>query len=71
MPPGWMRVLSAFRWMSALKPAGTRRTKADPAESDAAPYNMWTRAAPFDSLRIADIGDMLINTFDLRMPCAA
>ncbi len=30
------------------------------------PYNMWTRAAPFDSLRIADIGDVPINTFDLK-----
>ena len=30
------------------------------------PYNMWTRAAPFDSLQVADIGDVPINTFDLR-----
>jgi guanidinobutyrase len=30
------------------------------------PYNMATRAAPFDSLRIADIGDVAINTFDLK-----
>ncbi len=30
------------------------------------PYNMWTGAAPFDSLRIADIGDVPINTFDLK-----
>ena len=30
------------------------------------PYNMWTRAAPFDSLRINDIGDVPINTFDLK-----
>jgi len=29
------------------------------------PYNMATRAAPFDSLRIADIGDVAINTFNL------
>jgi guanidinobutyrase len=29
------------------------------------PYNMATRAAPFDSLRIADAGDVAINTFDL------
>lgn len=29
------------------------------------PYNMATRAAPFDSLRIADIGDVPINTFNL------
>ena len=29
------------------------------------PYNMATRAAPFDSLRIADAGDVPINTFNL------
>ena len=30
------------------------------------PYNMWTRAAPFDSLRVGDLGDVPINTFDLK-----
>ena len=30
------------------------------------PYNMWTRAAPFESLQVADIGDVPINTFDLK-----
>lgn len=30
------------------------------------PYNMATRAAPFDSLQVADIGDVPINTFDLK-----
>ena len=30
------------------------------------PYNMATRAAPFDSLQVADIGDVSINTFDLK-----
>lgn len=30
------------------------------------PYNMWTRAAPFDSLQCADIGDVPVNTFDLK-----
>lgn len=30
------------------------------------PYNMATRAAPFDSLQVADIGDVAINTFDLK-----
>lgn len=30
------------------------------------PYNMWTRAAPFDSMRVGDIGDVAINTFDLK-----
>lgn len=28
------------------------------------PYHMATRAAPFDSLRIGDIGDVAINTFN-------
>src|ERR687888_2411851 len=34
------------------------------------PYNMATRAAPFDSLSIADIGDVAINTFDLKKSIA-
>ena len=29
------------------------------------PYNMATGAAPFDSLQVADIGDIAINTFNL------
>ena len=29
------------------------------------PYNMATRAAPFDSLQVADLGDVAINTFNL------
>ena len=29
------------------------------------PYNMGTGAAPFDSLRVADVGDIAINTFNL------
>lgn len=29
------------------------------------PYNMATLAAPFDSLQVADIGDLAINTFSL------
>lgn len=29
------------------------------------PYNMATRAAPFDSFQIADIGDVPLNTFNL------
>jgi guanidinobutyrase len=29
------------------------------------PYNMATRAAPFDSLSVADIGDVAINTFNI------
>ncbi len=30
------------------------------------PYNMATGAAPFDSLQVADIGDVATNTFDLK-----
>lgn len=30
------------------------------------PYNMATRAAPFDSLQVADIGDVPVNPFNLR-----
>jgi len=30
------------------------------------PYNMWTRAAPFEGLQVADIGDVPVNTFDLK-----
>ena len=30
------------------------------------PYNMATRAAPFDSLQVADIGDVAINTYNLE-----
>ncbi|MCC5887977.1 MAG: agmatinase [Gammaproteobacteria bacterium] len=29
------------------------------------PYNLATRAAPFDSLQVADLGDVAINTFHL------
>merc|ERR1739841_401098 len=29
------------------------------------PYNVQTGAAPFDSLNVADIGDLAINTFSL------
>ena len=29
------------------------------------PYNMATGAAPFESLQVADIGDIAINTFNL------
>ena len=32
----------------------------------AAPYNMATRAAPFDSLQVADIGDVATNPYDLK-----
>ncbi|MEM8647894.1 MAG: agmatinase [Pseudomonadota bacterium] len=30
------------------------------------PYNMATGAAPFDSFQVADIGDVAVNTFDLK-----
>lgn len=30
------------------------------------PYNMWTKAAPFDELQVADVGDVAINTFNLK-----
>jgi len=29
------------------------------------PYNMATRAAPFDSMQVADVGDVAVNTFNL------
>jgi guanidinobutyrase len=34
------------------------------------PYNMATRAAPFDSLQVADIGDVAINTFNIEKSMA-
>ena len=34
------------------------------------PYNMATRAAPFDSLSVADVGDVAINTFNLAKSVA-
>ena len=30
------------------------------------PYNMWTRTSPFDHMQVADVGDIAINTFDLK-----
>ena len=33
------------------------------------PYNMATGAAPFEHLQVADIGDVPINTFDLKASC--
>ena len=43
---------------------GPRQIRAE--SSMIRPYNMATRAAPFDSLQVADIGDVAINTFDLK-----
>jgi guanidinobutyrase len=34
------------------------------------PYNMATRAAPFDSLQVADIGDVATNPYDLKKSVA-
>ena len=34
------------------------------------PFNMATGAAPFESLQVADIGDVPINTFDLKKSVA-
>jgi guanidinobutyrase len=34
------------------------------------PYNMATRAAPYDSLMVADIGDVPLNTFNLQKSMA-
>ena len=47
---------------------GTRfGPKAIRAESNMLrPYNMWTKAAPFERLNCADLGDVAINTFDLK-----
>ena len=30
------------------------------------PYNMATRAAPFDSLQVADVGDVAVNPYNLK-----
>ena len=43
---------------------GPRQIRAE--SSMIRPYNMATRAAPFESLQVADIGDVAINTFDLK-----
>lgn len=42
---------------------GPRQIRAE--SSMIRPYNMATRAAPFDCLRVADIGDVPINTYNL------
>jgi guanidinobutyrase len=34
------------------------------------PYNMATRAAPFDALQVADLGDVAINTFHVEKTMA-
>ena len=34
------------------------------------PYNMKTRISPFDFIQVADIGDVAVNTFDLKKSVA-
>jgi guanidinobutyrase len=34
------------------------------------PFNMATGAAPFEHRQMADIGDVAVNTFDLKKTCA-
>ncbi|WP_037277963.1 arginase family protein, partial [Rubellimicrobium mesophilum] len=34
------------------------------------PFNMATGAAPFEHLQVADLGDVAIDTFDLKRSCA-
>nr|WP_253949282.1 agmatinase [Mangrovicoccus sp. HB161399] len=43
---------------------GPRQVRAESAMIR--PYNMWTKISPFDSLNIGDIGDIAIDTFDLK-----
>ena len=30
------------------------------------PFNMWSKVSPFDTLQVADVGDVAIDTFDLK-----
>ncbi|NBX10301.1 MAG: agmatinase, partial [Marivivens sp.] len=43
---------------------GPRQIRAE--SSMLRPYNMATGAAPFDHMQVGDIGDVPINTFDLK-----
>ncbi|MBV9734270.1 MAG: agmatinase [Acidisphaera sp.] len=43
---------------------GPRQIRAESA--DLRPYNMGTRAAPFDTLAVADLGDVPINPYNLQ-----
>ena len=56
-----------FDWGTSNR-AGTRHgTRYIRAESPVIrPYNMATRAAPFDSLQVADIGDVPVNPYNLQ-----
>lgn len=43
---------------------GPRQVRAESAMIR--PYNMWSKVSPFDTLQIGDIGDIAIDTFDLK-----
>ena len=43
---------------------GPRQVRAESAMLR--PYNMATRAAPFEKMQVADVGDIATNTFDLK-----
>lgn len=43
---------------------GPRQVRAESAMIR--PYNMWSKVSPFDAMQIADIGDIAIDTFDLK-----
>jgi guanidinobutyrase len=43
---------------------GPRQIRAESAHLR--PYNMGTRAAPFDALAVADLGDVPVNPYDLK-----
>ncbi len=47
---------------------GPRQIRAE--SSMIRPYNMWTRVSPFDSLQVADIGDVAVNPFNLEKTIA-
>ncbi|MEO0402351.1 MAG: agmatinase [Pseudomonadota bacterium] len=49
-------------WRSGTR-FGPRQVRSE--SSMIRPYNLQTGAAPFDSLQVADIGDLAINTFSL------
>ncbi len=50
-------------WRSGTR-MGPKQVRAESAMIR--PYNLQTGAAPFDSLQVADIGDLAINTFSLK-----
>lgn len=56
------------RWASfTLYRFGPRHIRAESAMIRA--YSGWTRAAPYESIRVADIGDINVNLFDLKDTC--